>query len=202
MLWSEHKPNSVALIGEELSSRFHGSEYTATFLFVSQCVLWNSEESRNQTHNRLTMVRIEVVHHGNPICIGVGANRLFDVLGEIVGVACWANGSLNHLPFHYIPAACQAQRSMAIVLAFQLGNFGRFRASFRSSEFIRLKAGHFVDTNGTRVVMFAGRRSFEVSPADFLGLSLEEFMILFRRKAPVLAPMWLKIHEPQQSTHA
>ena len=114
---------------------------------------------------------------------------------KIFCVSCFINRGLNHLAYDNIPASGQTQRAVASILAFAFGNLCRASQLGFGAPLVGTEACHFIDADGSRVVVIVNGLSVQVRFAHFLNLGLKKFRVLLGRKAPVLLPVWLEVNE-------
>ena len=82
MLWCVDKTNTMAGIRKKSGARCHRGEMS-TFAFETQ-ILLNTAVPDDQRHQRLRLMRVELIGDKNPRGFRISLDGLFDVCNKIV----------------------------------------------------------------------------------------------------------------------
>ena len=106
----------MARVGEKGGTRLHGGEMTA-FAFDAQ-VLLDATLLRDQAHQGLRLMGIEVIGDEDPSGLWIGLDGLSNVGGEIGLGACGSNAGHHHLSGRHLQIGDQAEGAMSLVFEF------------------------------------------------------------------------------------
>ncbi len=147
----------------------------------------------NVHHQRLAVVRVQVVCHESPVSLRIGLNQAVNILQEVFFGSRRTDQGREDLPGRHMQIAKQPERSVTPVFILAASERAGPGKEVASDPLESLDAGLFVNGNGVNAAGAMQFNGFAIDGTDFDDLSLPSLLIVDLWKQPMLIAMRLYI---------
>ena len=136
---------------------------------------------------------VVIIHHKDPLRLRIERNGALEMLQKVFCLMSRSERSGNDLASAHFKAACQADRSVTLVLELTELNLAGTCGLRRSDSLKSLKARHLVDTDRANAMLFPVDNRTKINITYRLNLTSESVGISWLGIQPVLASMRLQV---------